>query len=166
MVVFFGYMYGDEILPIYVGMKPKPWNKDPYEATRIQWKVISCFFSWLMYLCWKVFSISIWFGNFTSRWESDRGMGFQLQRWGDGFQLKSGGSTGRAWSTPPNLWNRGSPRGLAGECQGVLMVHPKHEQSFECLAYPPYLPEIVFCFGHSLWPFFCDQCQVTSNWSL
>ena len=47
------------------GNSHKPWNKDPCEATRIQWKVISFFdFSWLMYLCWKVW-ISIWFGNFT-----------------------------------------------------------------------------------------------------
>ena len=30
--------------PVMLGLFHKPWNKDPYETTRIQWEV-SCFFS-------------------------------------------------------------------------------------------------------------------------
>ena len=47
---WFGYI-GDEILPNYVKIKI-PHSKDPYSPTRIQWKVMSGFFSWLTSFEW------------------------------------------------------------------------------------------------------------------
>ena len=65
-----GYI-GDEILPRYIGIIINHY-KDPYKPTRIQWKVIFGFFSWLT-----------WSGSSTESMASGKltNMAMAMERW-------------------------------------------------------------------------------------